>query len=437
MKSRCLSHFVVLFSLLLAACTPAATPAPTLAPTAPPARVTLTLAAGAVGKELEITRAQAERFMERYPNIEVLVLDTPDLAQDRLGVYLQFLNAQSPGVDVYEIDVIWTGDLAEHFVDLYEYGAADIAPLHFPASIENNTVDGRLVAVPWFLDAGLLYYRTDLLQKYGFTTPPKTWDELTNMAQTIQDGERASGNTALWGFVWQGDAYEGLTCDALEWIYSNGGGTIIDRDKNVTINNANAIAAIERAASWVGSISPPGVTAFYEEDARAAFGSGNAVFMRNWPYAYPIYKADDASPVQNNFDVAPLPAGDSGKGAATLGGWQVAVSKYSRHPQEAALLALFLASPEEQKFRAIEGAYNPTVMSLYEDAEVLAANPFFGSLYDVFINTVARPSTASAPRYNDVSTLFFESVHSVLTGEQQAAPAMQKLEQDLKNLLGK
>lgn len=293
MKSRRLFHFVVLFSLMLAACTPATVPTPTPAPTALPARTTLTLAAGAVGKELEITRAQAQRFIERYPNIEVLVLDTPDLAQDRLGVYLQFLNAQSPGVDVYEIDVIWTGDLAEHFVDLYEYGAADIVPLHFPASIENNTVDGRLVAVPWFLDAGLLYYRTDLLQKYGFTTPPKTWDELTHMAQTIQDGERAAGNTDLWGFVWQGDAYEGLTCDALEWVYSNGGGTIIDRDKNVTINNANAIAAIERAASWVGSISPPGVTAFYEEDARVAFGSGNAVFMRNWPYAHPIYKADD------------------------------------------------------------------------------------------------------------------------------------------------
>jgi trehalose/maltose transport system substrate-binding protein len=352
-----------------------------------------------------------------------------------LATYLQFFEAQSGEVDVYQIDVIWPGDMAEHFVDLNEYGAGDIAGEHFPAIIENNTVDGKLVGIPWFTDAGMLYYRTDLLEKYGFTAPPATWQELTDMAQTIQDGERGEGNQDFWGYVWQGNAYEGLTCDALEWIYSNGGGTIVSPDKLITINNPNAASVLDTVAGWVGTISPDGVTGFGEEDARNMFQAGNAAFMRNWPYAYSLGNADD-SPIKGLFDVAPLPSGESGHGAATLGGWQLAVSQYSENPDVAADVALFLASPEEQKIRAIEGSFSPTVMSLYEDEEVLAAAPLFGKLYDVFINAVARPSTATAPQYNEVSTIFFTGVHSVLTGGSDGQTAVEEMELDLQDLLG-
>jgi trehalose/maltose transport system substrate-binding protein len=372
--------------------------------------------------------------MEANPNVTIEVLDTPDLATDRLGLYLQFFEAQSSEVDVYQIDVIWPGDLAEHLVDLYEYGADEVVAEHFPAIVENNTVDGKLLGIPWFTDAGLLYYRTDLLEKYGYSEPPATWDELEEMAQTIQDGERAEGNEDFWGYVWQGNAYEGLTCDALEWIDSNGGGTIVSDDAVITINNAAAVEIVDQAAGWVGSISPPGVTGFGEEDARNMWQAGNAAFMRNWPYAYALGQADD-SPIQDLFDVSPLPAGDSGHGSATLGGWQLAVSKYSEHPDVAADVALFLGSAEEQKIRAINISNNPTVMSLYEDPDILEASPFMGKLYDVFINAVARPSTATAPQYNETSVLFFTAVHNVLTGEMDAQTAFEELELDLQDLL--
>ena len=134
--------------------------------------------------------------------------------------------------------------------------------------------------------------------------------------------------------------------------------------------------------------------------------------------------------------MSPLPFGASGHGAATLGGWQLAVSKYSANPDAAAAVAVYLASAAEQKIRAVEGSFNPTVMSLYEDEEVLAAAPFFGSLYDVFINAVARPSTLSAPNYNAVSTAYFTAVHSILTGQEDAAVALELLELDLADLLG-
>ncbi len=398
---------------------------------------TVTVAAGAVGQELELVQAAAARYMEQNPGVTINVLDTPDMADDRLGLYLQFFEAQSSEVDVYQIDVIWPGDLEVHFVDLFEYGAADVVDQHFPAIVENNTVDGRLIAIPWFTDAGLLYFRTDLLDKYGFDGPPVTWTELTEMAQVIQDGERAEGNSDFWGFVWQGNAYEGLTCDALEWIASNDGGSIIEPDGTISVNNTNAVEIIDLAGSWVGTISPPGVTGFDEEAARNMWQAGNAAFMRNWPYAYSLGQAE-GSAVAGVFDVSPLPAGDADGGApaATLGGWQLGVSRYSNNPELAADVALFLASYDEQKIRAVEGSLNPTIMALYEDEDVLEAVPFFGSLYDVFINAVARPSTATAPDYAQVSSAFYTAIHSVLTGQEDAATALALLEFDLIELTG-
>lgn len=397
--------------------------------------ISLTVAGGAVGQEKELTIKAAEMYMERNPNVKVEVLETPDLANDRLGLYLQFLEAESPEVDVYQIDVIWPGDLAEHFVDFYDYGAEEVIDKHFAAIVENNTTtDGRLVAMPWFTDAGLLYYRTDLLEKYDRQVP-ETWDDLEATAQYIMEKERAAGNEDFYGYVWQGDAYEGLTCDALEWTYSNGGGQIVSHDQKITINNEQAIDIINQAAGWVGTISPTGVTGMGEEDARSMFEAGNALFMRNWPYAYAL-ASQEGKATAGNFDVSPLPAGDSGNSAATLGGWNLGVSKYSNHPEEAAKLAMFLAGEEVQKMRAVEGSFNPTIKSLYQDEDVLEAVPFFGSLYDVFTNAVARPSTATAPQYNQVSELFFQAVHSVLTGESDAQTAIEYLELDLKDTTG-
>lgn len=398
-------------------------------------KISLTVAGGAVGQEKELTIKAAEMYMERNPNVEVNVLDTPDLSNDRLGLYLQFLEAESPKVDVYQIDVIWPGDLGEHFIDFYDYGAEKVVDKHFDSIIQNNTTpDGRLVALPWFTDAGLLYYRSDLLEKYDREVP-ETWDELEETARYIMKKEREAGNQDFYGYVWQGDAYEGLTCDALEWIYSNGGGKIVSDDQKITINNEKAVEIIDQAASWVGDISPTGVTGMGEEDARSMFEAGNALFMRNWPYAYAL-AAQEGKPTHGNFGVAPLPAGDSGNSAGTLGGWNLGVSKYSEHPEEAAKLAMFMAGEEVQKMRAIEGSFNPTMPKLYKDEEVLEAVPFFGDLYEVFTNAVARPSTATAPKYSQVSEQFFQAVHSVLTGETDARSAIEYLELDLKDTTG-
>ncbi len=394
----------------------------------PKSGITLALSCGAVGKELEICKAGAEAWAEKTGNT-VNVVSTPNSSTDRLALYQQILGAGAGDIDVFQIDVVWPGTLANHLVDLKPYSKG-VESEHFKALIENNTVGGKLVAMPWFTDAGILYYRKDLLEKYGESVP-QTWQALTATAKKIQDAERGAGNAQMQGFVWQGKAYEGLTCNAIEWLHSFGGGSVVDSSGKVTIDNPQAIAALDLAASWIGTITPEGVLNHAEEDARGIFQSGNAVFMRNWPYAWTAAQNDD-SPVKGKVGVAALPkGGDDGRFTGTLGGWQLAVSKYSKNAATAADLVMYLSSTEEQKRRAVEGSYNPTIPKLYQDEAVLAASPFFGELYDTFVNAVPRPSTVTANKYNQVSNEFWNATHAVLSGKMKAAESYKALAEKL------
>lgn len=398
------------------------------------AGVTIAFACESGGQGNEQCKKGADAWAQKTGNT-VNVIQVPNETGDRLALYQQQLGAKSADVDVYMIDVIWPGLIGQHLADLKKFIPEGDIKAHFPAIVQNNTAGGKLVGMPWFTDAGVLYYRTDLLQKYGYANAPKSWEELATMAKKIQEGERA-GNPLFQGFVFQGKNYEGLTCDALEWIYSFGGGTIVDPSGKITVNNPKVVAALQAAASWVGTISPDAVTSYAEEEARNAFQAGNAAFMRNWPYAYSLGQSD-GSAVKGKIGVAALPAGPGGHPAATLGGWQLSVNAYSKHPKEAADLVRFLTSPAEQKRRAIEGSYSPTIAGLYKDPDVVKAVPFFGSLSAVFTNAVARPGTATKSKYNQVSNAFASAVYGVLTKKQAPEAAAADLAKELARVKGR
>jgi trehalose/maltose transport system substrate-binding protein len=383
------------------------------------AQVTVSISCSSLGIELELCQSGADTWAAATGN-NVELVSTPADANERLALYQQLLAAGSADIDIFQIDVIWPGILQSHFVDLQEYIPAEDLADHFPALVENNMVGGRLVAVPFFVDAGLLYYRSDLLERYSRNVP-ETWAELAETAAAVMEGEHAAGNNAMLGYVWQGRAYEGLTCNALEWVAAYGGGSIVEPDGSITVDNPQAAEAITLAAGWIGTISPQGVLNYAEEEARGVFQSGNAVFMRNWPYAWSLANAED-SPIRGNVGVAVLPRGD-GEGArntATLGGQHLAVSRYSAHPAEAVSLVAYLTGTEEQKRRALIGSFNPTRQSLYSDAEVLAAVPFLEHFGAVLDSAVARPSTVTTTRYNQVSTEFYQAVHATLSGSGTA-----------------
>jgi trehalose/maltose transport system substrate-binding protein len=395
---------------------------------------TLHVFLGSVG-DLDTEQAILDRWGAEN-NVHVEIVRGPQSATDYLAQLQQLLAAQSPDIDLIQFDVIWPGILAPNMADLGPaLQDAGLSDKFYQRILTNNTVDGAVVGAPWFTDAGMLYYRTDLLEKYGYSDPPTSWDELETMAQTIQDGERAAGNSEFWGFVWQGNAYEGLTCDALEWQFSNGGGSIVENDKTISVNNPQAVEAFERAAGWVGSISPDGVTTYQEEDARRVFQAGNAAFMRNWPYAYVLGQggADGTqeTSIKDLFGVTVLPGG-----AAALGGWQLGVSAYSPNIDLATQLAVWLVSPEQQKERWLKLNNLPTMPEVYQDADVLAATPWIEALVPVFENASPRPSTVTASLYNDVSTAYFTAVHDVLTGAKDAQTAVEDLEVELQDILG-
>jgi trehalose/maltose transport system substrate-binding protein len=371
----------------------------------------------------------------RETGIQLKFLPSQETPQQRLVMLRKLLGPGSSSVDVYSIDVIWPGILNEYSMDLNPYFGKEVSAV-FPVLAGNDTVDGKLVAMPYRADLGLLFYRTDLLEQYGYHRPPGTWDELETMAARIQAGERAKGNKSFWGYVWQGAAAECLTCNALEWQASEGGGRIIEQDKTISVNNPQTIRAWRRAARWVGSISPPSVVAYKEWDGTNVWAAGNAAFMRNWPQASVESRAA-ASPIRNKFDVTLLPAGQAGR-AGTLGGTSLAVSRFSAHPREALELIRYLCSEHEQVERSRALSVPPTRHGLYELSEVLEPNPYFAPLGQALRTGVAvsRPSDVARKNYEDVTQAYIQAVHSVLTRKQDAPEAAAALEKELIRITG-
>ncbi|HYI00591.1 ABC transporter substrate-binding protein [Hyalangium sp.] len=392
---------------------------------------TLVIACGSVGMEKDLCTQGAQAWAKKTGHT-VQVMSAPTDTSQELAQLQQLMAAGSADLDVARIDIIWPGIVANHFLDLKPYISEEVLKQHFPSIVQNNLVNGKLVAMPWFTDAGVLYYRKDLLEKHG-QKPPTTWQELAASAKVVLDAEKKAGNDKLVGLVFQGKSYEGLTCTALEWVDSFGGGTIVDAKGQVTLNNPKAVEAIDFFASLVGTVVPKGVLSYEEEGARGAFQSGNAVFMRNWPYAWALANSKD-SMVKDKVGVMALPkGGPDGKSTGTLGGWQLGVPKYSKNKELAVELVKYLTSAEEQKRRAVVGAFNPTITSLYQDEELLKANPFFASLYDTFTNAVPRPTITGA-KYNQVSTEFRNSVYATLSGKGKAAANLTKADTKIKSL---
>lgn len=393
----------------------------------------LSIVHGSVGRDQEVLRSQLDKFEADTGN-KVTIVSMPESTTDQFGQYRLWLAAQSSDIDVYRLDVIWAPQIASHFVDLTPH-VEDIRAQFVPAAVESQTVDGKLVGLPMFLGAPALYYRQDLLDKYGEAVPT-TWQEMTTTAKKIMDGERAEGNDDMWGFVFQGAAYEGLTCNAQEWIASFGGGRIVNNDGTIAINNPKAAEALTLAASWVGNIAPEGVLNYKEEDARGVFQSGNAVFMRNWNYAYALAAGDDSA-VKGKFGVTTLPTGgDGGTSAATLGGWHLGVSKYSENQTEAIELVRFLNNYENQKERAIVTSRPPTLNAVYTDADVAREQEFIPLWKPVVDNALPRPSAATKRQYNEVSSEFWTAVHNTMSGNGTAEENLAILEAKLKRLKG-
>jgi len=404
-------------------------------PYKPEPRVTLTLIdEGWLDKEFQGRRSEELRQFTKESGIPVEVLPAPESAEEIVATWRRLLESGATVPDVYAVDVVWPGVFSDNLLDLKSYIPAPEIAAHFPQLIRNYTIKGRLVALPYAINIGMLFYRADLLREYGYSAPPKTWEELESMAARIQRGERARGKKDFWGFVWQGALTETLTCNALEWQASEGGGTIIENGE-ITVDNPQTIRAWEMAAHWAGSISPPGVVEYKAGDAFNVWQEGQTAFMRNWAEAYPAARAR-ASRGGEELGIAPLPSGRAGF-AGTVGGHGYGVSLHSEHRREAAMLVRFLCRRDVQLLSCRSTAEPPSVPEVYQDAQVMAANPYFSRVLEAFQKGAAlRPSTLTGKAYPEVSRAYFEAVHEVLTGKKSAARAAAELQRRLVEITG-
>lgn len=385
-----------------------------------------------IGDNIGLTHTRDVRLAKQFTKdtgIKVKVIAHPAASTESFSQLARLFNSKSSSADVMMLDVVWPGAFAPFLVDLKRPLAKE-AKLHEKGIVANGTVDGKLIAMPFFSDYGILYYRTDLLRKYGYSGPPTTWQQLGAMAKKIQDGEQGA-NPNFAGFVFQGNSYEGLTCDALEWIASSGGGKFIDGGK-ASINNPRAVAILNLVRSWVGNIAPRGVTSYQETEAHTAFATGNAAFMRNWPYAYSVSQDGD---VNGKFDVTVLPHTGNNPSVGTIGGWMLGVSKYSKNIPAAIEFVRYMTSPGAQKFNAIFSTNPPTIPSVGRDPQVRKVNPW---LKPVIANVarVGRPSGQLGPKYQQGSQAIYQGVNQILNG-QDAKNILPRIEQQLNRLLGR
>jgi trehalose/maltose transport system substrate-binding protein len=399
--------------------------------TAPPAPAPLKLSVLGLGLEAgEQLKQDALTEYSSKTGIEIDLIPTPGTSAEQLPVVLDLFRRQSRSPDILLIDGTWPGTLHEHLVDLAPY-LNDEAHRHAKPLLENNTIDGRIVALPLYMSGGMLFYRADLLKKYGYAAPPNTWKQLENMALRIQKGERREGKRSFWGYIWQGGEYEGLTCNALEWQSSYGGGNIVENDGAISVDNTHAAEALSDAASWIGSIAPPSVLAYTEADTSNVFRSGNAAFMRHWTSAFRAIR-DTMRP--SAVDVALLPAGPAGR-ATTIGGFHLAVSRYSLHTREAAALILYLTGTEVQTRRALRRGFLPTYPELHHAPQLVRDLPQARIFSEASVASwIFRPASITGRKYPEVSKAYFQYVHRALAGEMPTDRALAEIRKKLRTL---
>ena len=333
-------------------------------------------------------------------------------------------------IDVPSGDVIWPAEFAASgwILDLSDRFTEGEREGFLPAPIQANTYDGGVWGVPWFTDAGMFYYRTDLLEKSGFSEPPRTWDELKEMTRKVRQD---SG--IRYGFVFQGANYEGGVVNGLEYIWTHGG-DVLSGDE-VVIDSPEAVAGLATERSMVAEgITPQAVATYTEQESQQTFLNGDAVFMRNWPYVYGSLTDPALSRIKpEQVDVAPLPAAEGNESFSGLGGWNLFISATSEDQAEAAWEFIrYMSAPEQQKRRALGGGYLPTLEDLYDDREILDEVPVIALGKEAILNTRPRPVS---PYYSDMALEMAEQFNASLKGDVPPEEAAGTLQEQLQNII--
>jgi multiple sugar transport system substrate-binding protein len=347
---------------------------------------------------------------------------------DKLRTQLQ---AGSGGIDVIGGDVIWPAQLAANgwIVDMSDKFPESEQKKFLEGPLQSVTYDGKVWGIPWYTDAGMLYHRKDLLEKSGYSEPPKTWDELKEMADKVTKDQGIK-----YGFVFQGDAYEGGVCNGLEYIWTHGGNAVDPNNPNkILIDSPESAAGLATWASMISSgVAPEAATTYQEAETDAAFFQepGDAVFARQWPYGY-AYLDTKGYLKQDQVGVGPLPVDEGNPLASCLGGWDMLINAQSDMQEEAWQFIKFMTAPEQLKFRAVRATVLPTRSELLTDPEIKKI-PVVSQGRPAIEHTNPRPVS---PYYSDMSLEMNEQFNACLKGDVSPEEAVKTLQANLENIV--
>lgn len=396
------------------------------APTQPPVTLKLLMTAPDVPPW---TKFMVKQFEAEHPNIRLQIVEGPNQVNLLEDMYTTaFLLGDSP-YDLVNMDVIWISKFAAAgwLMDLTdEVTEAELAAFS-PADVEGSKYAGRLYRLPVRSDAGMLYYRKDLLDAAGFD-PPQTFEDIERISQALQ-----AQKAVRWGYLWQGKQYEGAAAMFVEVLKGFGGFWVNPDTLEVGLDRPEALQAVEFLKGTIAQgISPPGVTTYVEEDTRRIFQNGEAAFMRNWPYAWPLMNAEN-SPVRGKIEIMPMVRSQSGQASGScLGGWGLGIAKTSKHQQEALEAIRFITSPAIQKQFILEAGYVPSRRELFTNADVVARYDHYPELLKVVDTAVLRPPIA---QYAQASDILQRYLSAALTNQQSPEAAMQGAAGETRRLL--
>ncbi len=359
-------------------------------------------------------------FERENPSIEVDDEELPSNTDEQHRFFVINLEGASSDFDVFALDVIWVSEFSragwirplDHLLTPAE--RADF----FPGTLDAVSYGDHVNTIPWFVGAGVLYYRTDLVPE-----PPTTWAQMATAAERALAAH--TGPDPLYGFVWQGKQYEGLICDALEHMWSEGG-RVVENGHAVVDSPANRRALAFMRGLIDRGVSPEFVLTMTEEPARRTFQDGRAVFMRNWPYAWSLMQSE-GSAVRGKIGMTVIPGS-----AATLGGWHLGVNRYSRHPDAAERFVRFMTSRAAEKRMTMTGEFHPALRSLFADPELLAKYPFLASLVPIFESARPRPVT---PYYMMISQVLQVEISAILAGLRTPEAALASAQEQIEHIL--
>jgi multiple sugar transport system substrate-binding protein len=373
-----------------------------------------------------------DQYQQQNPGVSIDI-ETGGATSELQRQYLStVLNAKDSAIDVYMIDIVnpaqyygagWLEPLNAHVGE-----PAQVMKAYLPAYAQANVIDGKIAALPAFADAMFMYYRRDLLDKHK-VAEPKTWDELAAAAKKIQAAE---GDANLQGLSIQGAPIEGAVCTFLLPYWSQGK-DFNDAKGKLTLDKTAAVKGLNQWLAMVDQgVIKRNVAEVKTPDTVNEFKAGQVVFAINWGFAWDRFQQDADSKVKGNVGVMPLPAVAGGKSATCVGGWQWAVSAFSKNKAEAARLVKFLASPEASKFLAIEGSLLPTYEPVYTDADVTKAVPWFKDAAQVVTAGRSRPLSRD---YGQVSDVIRTTTSAVLARSKKPEDGVAEIEGRLQRVM--